>query len=80
MSKLILFPFFIMLISGFGLGIIFTVSRANAALPGQRWGQQIEVGTVGNSNVIKVVDEGLSCLVVAPRNGSTPAVTCWGSM
>lgn len=65
----------------FALGIFATecVSKAQASLPGTKWGQQIELGTVGNSVVFKVQDDALTCLVLQPKNGSTPAFNCWGA-
>lgn len=53
--------------------------RAHANLPGTKWGQQVELGTVGNSTVYKVTDEALTCLVWQPKTGGTPVVNCWGA-
>lgn len=58
---------------------LFLHRPAHANAPGTKWGDQIEVGTVGNSTVIKVNDDGLICLVLQPRGGGTPAFNCWGS-
>jgi hypothetical protein len=55
------------------------IGEAHANAPGTKWGDQIEVGTVGNCTVIKVNDDGLICFVLQPRGGGTPAFNCWGS-
>lgn len=62
---------------GAGLGML--ARPAAASLPGTKWGDQIELGTVGGSTVYKVNDDGLTCLVLQPRGGGTPAFNCWGS-
>ena len=72
---MVLIPF---LFASVVLAIICTAKDA-AALPGTKWGTQIELGTVGNSTVWKVTDEQLTCLVFQPKNGTTPALTCWGA-
>jgi hypothetical protein len=56
------------------------IRPAVAALPGQKWGTQLELGTVGNSTVIRVQDEALTCVFLQPKTGGPASVVgCWGA-
>lgn len=61
--------------------VVYAIAKpASAALPGQKWGQQIELGTVGNSTVWKVTDEALTCVVAQSRtNSALVLLGCWGA-
>lgn len=61
------------------IAALVLTSPASANLPGTKWGQQVELGTVGNSTVYKVTDEALTCLVLQPKTGGTPVLNCWGA-
>jgi hypothetical protein len=61
------------------LALVAICWPVSASQPGTKWGLQVELGTVGNSTVIKVQDDALTCLVLQPRGGGTPVLNCWGA-
>ena len=70
------FVFTFLVFASTAVGFWLVANPASAALPGTKWGTQIELGTVGNSTVIKAMDETHWCLIFQPKNGNTPAIWC----